>query len=212
LPSEANESDVVDLAFGYYGGALAQAIRRLKYEDRPDLARPLGDLLRGACRTARIRADIIVPVPLHPRRLVHRGYNQSSLLAARVAREIDARLVTSALARAVETQPQAILARADRQTYVATIFVAPAARALQGRVVALVDDVSTTGSTLDACGRTLLSAGARRVITLVVARTPSSALRIPLGLDAGAVLDVGVVSTSASSGCANVPMRANLRN
>jgi len=211
-PGGANESDVIDLAFGYYGGALAQAIRRLKYEDRPDLARPLGELLRGACRAARIRADVVVPVPLHPRRLVLRGYNQCSLLAARVAPELDARLVTSALARAVDTQPQAALDRADRRTNVAAVFVVPVPGAVQGGVVALVDDVSTTGSTLDACCRALLSAGARRVVKLVVARTPPSALGIPLGLDADAVLDVGVLSAYASSGCANVPMRANLRN
>lgn len=203
---------MTDLAFGYYGGALGQAIRRLKYEDRPDLARPLGELLRGACRTARIRADVVVPVPLHPRRLVLRGYNQCSLLAARVATEIDAPLVTSALARAVDTQPQAALARAGRRTNVAAVFTVPVPQAIRGGVVALVDDVSTTGSTLDACGCALLSAGARRVVRIVVARTPPSALGIPLRLDAGAVLDVGVLSTSASSGCANVPMRANLRN
>jgi ComF family protein len=209
-PREGASCDAVELAFGYYGGALAQAIRRLKYEDRPDLARPLGELLRGACRAANLRADMLVPVPLHPRRLVERGYNQCALLAARVATEIDAPLVVSALTRIVDTQPQASLPRDGRRVNVASVFgAAPAS--VKGRMVGLLDDVSTTGSTLAACRQALVSAGSRVVVGIVLARTPSSALGIPLGLDSYAVPDVGVMRACTSIRCANVPIRANLR-
>jgi ComF family protein len=190
-PSDGVPADDVPLAFGYYGGALAQAIRRLKYDDRPDLARPLGELLRSACRAAKLRADVVVPVPLHPRRLVERGYNQCALLAARVATEIEAPLVASALTRIVDTQPQAALPRDGRRTNVASVFGLRAQGSVEGRMVAVVDDVSTTGSTLDACCRALLFAGARGVVKIVLARTPPSALGIPLGLDRSAVPDVG---------------------
>jgi ComF family protein len=168
------------VAFGHYGGALGQAIRRLKYEDRPHLARPLGELLRSACRAANLRAGVVVPVPLHRHRLVARGYNQSALLAARVAKEIGAPLVTSALVRTVDTLPQAELSRAGRQTNVAAAFAVARAAPVQGRMVALVDDVSTTGATLAACSGALLAAGAQGVIEVVLARTPPSALGIPL--------------------------------
>jgi ComF family protein len=199
----------VDVAFGYYGGALATAIRRLKYEDRPYLARPLGELLRRACRAAAIGADAVLPVPLHPRRLVERGYNQAALLAAHVARELRAPLVTSAVVRRMDTAPQVELSGDDRRTNVAAAFAVTAPVSVERRVVVLVDDVSTTGATLGACRAALLGSGAERVIGVVVARTSPG---IPLGLDSNPVLDIGVHRTRASSRCANMPMRANLRN
>jgi ComF family protein len=209
--AEGDEVNPVQVAFGYYGGALATAIRRLKYEDRPHLARPLGELLRGACRIAETRAEAVVPVPLHPRRLVARGYNQSALLAAHVAAELRAPLLTSVLARAVDTVPQVALRGEGRHDNVGNAFVVRSSAALRGKTLAVVDDVSTTGATLQACRRALLAGGAKQVVGLVLARTPPSALRIPLALDA-APLGVAANEARASSGCANVPMRGNLRN
>lgn len=185
------ELTAADVAFGYYGGALATAIRRLKYEDRPYLARPLGELLRGACRAANIGGGAVVPVPLHPRRLAERGYNQAALLAAHVAEELGAPLVTTALARQVDTAPQVKLSGADRQANLATAIQATSPASIRGRAVVLVDDVETTGATLRACRAVLLAAGARRVIAVVLARTPPGPAPDALGLDAGLVLDIG---------------------
>src|SRR5262249_8994157 len=82
---------------GMYGGALGDAIRRFKYEDAPYLSRPLGALLRRACRAAGLSVDLVVPVPLHSRRLMARGYNQSALLGAEAAAELGSRLSARAL-------------------------------------------------------------------------------------------------------------------
>ncbi|HMI83861.1 MAG TPA: ComF family protein [Polyangiaceae bacterium] len=210
----AADADIASdgVAFAYYGGALATAIRRLKYEDRPYLARPLGQLLRAACRAAELDVSAVLPVPLHPHRLVERGYNQAALLAAHVAREIGVPLVTTALVRPVDTAPQAKLSGAARQANLVTAIEVTGRAAVKDQVLAVVDDVSTTGATLGACGRALLAAGARRVVGVVLARTASSAQRIAPGLDAGAVLDIGDSQVQVSSRCANVPLRANLRN
>jgi ComF family protein len=158
-------------AFGVYGGPLGEALRRLKYEGRPDLATPLGDLLRRAARTGRLRADLVVPVPLHPARLAERGYNQAALLAAAVARELGTPLEPRALRRIRHTPQQARLDRAARLSNVAGAFV-PGARGerVRGRRVVLVDDVATTGATLGACSDALRDAGASSVTSLVVAR------------------------------------------
>jgi ComF family protein len=180
-----------DVAFGYYGGALSTAIRRLKYEDRPDLARPLGELLRSVCRGAAVEADAVLPVPLHPRRLIERGYNQSALLAAHVARELRAPLVTTALARRIDTAPQVELSGAGRRANLAAAIAVTSPAWVEGRTLALVDDVSTTGATLGACRQALLAGGARRVMGMVVACTPPRALGIPLGLDTDTALDIG---------------------
>jgi ComF family protein len=158
------------LAVGSFGGALAIALRRLKYQDRPDLGAPLGHLARRTARLAGLTADLVVPVPLHPRRLVERGYNQAALLAAEVAIELGAPLAARALVRVRHTPQQARFDRASRLDNVSEAFRARRPSALRGRRVVLVDDVATTGSTLAACAEALLAAGATSVTALVIAR------------------------------------------
>jgi ComF family protein len=158
------------VAFGRYGGALARSIHRFKYEKSPYLARPLGALLRDVCRRTRVRADVVVPVPLHRRRLVERGYNQSALLAHHVARELGAPLVTRALERVVDTAPQVDLGRDARQSNVQRAFHTRCPPLVQDRIVALVDDVSTTGATMAACRNALINAGALEVTCVILAR------------------------------------------
>ena len=166
------------LSFGHYGGAIADALQRFKYDDRPDLARPLGALL---CRTVRelrpgsrgaaaaAGCDLVLPVPLHPRRLAERGYNQASLLAGQVQRELGGRLATAGLRRVKDTPPQAKLDRVARAQNVATAFQVVAPERLRDRRVMLVDDVATTGATLLACAGALRRAGVAAVDALVVA-------------------------------------------
>ncbi|MDC0748459.1 ComF family protein [Polyangium mundeleinium] len=158
------------LAFAAFGGAVAAALRRFKYGERPDLGRPLGHLLRGLMREEAPGVDLVVPVPLHPRRLAERGYNQAALLAHAAADELDVPLAARALVRLRDTTQQATLRRAERHANVARAFVTRSPRAVQGLRVLLVDDVATTGATLSACRDALVEAGARDVITLCVAR------------------------------------------
>jgi ComF family protein len=162
--------EALAIAFAAFGGAVATALKRFKYEDRPDLARPLGHLLRRAAREAGLSIDVVVPVPLHPRRLVERGYNQAALLARAAAVELDAQLSTRALARVRGTAQQARLGREARRVNMAGAFEVRDAGAVRGRRVLLVDDVETTGATLKVCREALLAAGAASVTALVVAR------------------------------------------
>lgn len=155
-----------------YGGAVARAIVVMKYASRPDLARPLGDLLFRAVSASPVdvRGALVVPVPLHPRRLAERGYNQSALLARRLAHHLGAPLAPVALARDRDTPRQATLDRAERLANVAASFRARNPARVRGRRVLLVDDVRTTGATLEACAAALRAAGATTVLTAVVAR------------------------------------------
>lgn len=162
------------LAYGSYGGALADALARLKYRDRPDLARPLSHLLLELATepaAAQLqRCDVVVPVPLHPRRLAQRGYNQAALLARPLARYLGRPMLASVLRRLVDTPAQALLDAAARRHNVAGAFGVRRGERVRGKVVLLVDDVCTTGATLSACAAALRSAGADAVVAIVVAR------------------------------------------
>jgi ComF family protein len=155
-----------------YGGAIAEAITRFKYGARPDLARPLADLLwrAVAARAERLLECAVVSVPLHPARLAERGFNQSALLARPVARRLGAPFLPLALARVRDTPRQASLGREDRLGNVRDAFAVRQPISLCGRPVLLVDDVRTTGATLAACTQAALEVGAGPVTTVVLAR------------------------------------------
>lgn len=150
-----------------WGGPVKEAIVRLKYGREISVGRPLGHLLRAAVSGTSIGVDAVAPVPLHPRRLAERGFNQCTLLARAVSRQLAVPLETGRLRRVVSTAPQAGKSGVERRASLAGAFVAAGVR---GRVIALVDDVVTTGATLSAAARALEDAGARDVVRIALAR------------------------------------------
>jgi ComF family protein len=153
-------------------GPARTLVHRLKYSDRMELAKPLGLWMARAGHEILAEADLLVPVPLHRRRLIWRRFNQANALAASVARACGKKVDPFALVRVKPTTPQVGLSRAQRATNVQGAFSVPqeARLAVEGRAIVLVDDVMTTGATLNAAARALLRAGARRVDVLVFAR------------------------------------------
>jgi ComF family protein len=164
------------IALGPYEGSLATAVRRMKYEERPDLARLLGTRLGETLREAGAPLpDVVVPIPLHPKRLAERGYNQAALVARELARALGAGLSPRRLVRIRETGQQASLDKAERRANVAGAFAARAP--LDAASVLLVDDVVTTGATVVEAAATLLLAGAREVSVAAVLRADHDLLR-----------------------------------
>ncbi|PYR57539.1 MAG: amidophosphoribosyltransferase [Acidobacteria bacterium] len=153
-------------AIGEYDGALKAIVHALKYEARRSLARPLAALMqqRGADLVA--AADCAVPVPLHPARRRERGFNQAADLARHLGLPVN-----DALRRVRATATQTGLPAAQRHRNVRDAFaVTPSAHDLIGRTVLVVDDVSTTGATLEACARVLKQLGVREVLAITAAR------------------------------------------
>jgi len=137
-----------------------------KFHKHDFLSRHLADLLLEAVPLGGF--DLVVPVPLHPRRLRSRGYNQSELLSRRFAKIRRLEHSASILERTRETPPQTALGRAERAKNVRKAFLA--STEVGGRKVLLIDDVCTTGATIQECARALLKAGAAEVHAAVVAR------------------------------------------
>lgn len=159
------------VAAGLYTGVLADAIRRCKYQKQVDLVSVLGELLDPVLQTLP-PVDAVVAVPLHVRRLRQREFNQSLRIAAWVAQRLERPLWPDALRRIRWTDSQTALDRPDRKTNVRRAFAVRDKTAVAGRRLALVDDVYTTGATVNECARALRSAGASDVYVVTVAHMP----------------------------------------
>ncbi|MDQ0285101.1 ComF family protein [Desulfofundulus luciae] len=157
-------------AVGPYEGVLKEAVLRLKFRRERGLARPLGRLLAAVAReiVPPGTLPLVVPVPLSRKRMQARGFNQAEWLARELSLTLGWSLVP-ALRKVRETPPQTGLSRADRLSNLSGCFAVAPDVLLPGRVVLLVDDVFTTGSTVRECTSTLLAAGAAGVYVVTVA-------------------------------------------
>jgi ComF family protein len=153
-------------------GAVLEAIHRYKYAKELWFEEFLSELLLKASTPffAQEKYDMIVPVPLHPKKEREREFNQAERLARRLASAVDLPVVPGVLQRDLYTVTQTLLNRKDRARNVAGAFRLKKDVNLTGKSVVLVDDVFTTGATTNACAKTLLSAGADRVVVWTVAR------------------------------------------
>lgn len=152
-----------------FEGAIREAVHQLKYKNIRALDKPLSELMSDYLAANPIPGDVLVPVPLHPKRLRERGYNQSFLLANDLSKLCHLPVVDNCLVRERYVSPQARTATVDeRRSNVRGAFTANAR--LTGSRVLLIDDVSTSGATLDACAGALKSAGVTSVWGLVLAR------------------------------------------
>ena len=153
-----------------FDGVMRQAIHQLKYRNLRALAVPLAKLLQDYLTTSHVPGEALVPVPLHQKRLRQRGYNQSRLLAQELGKLINLPVVDDCLIRLRHAPPQARTSTVEeRRSNVADAFTCRNHR-LRDKQVLLVDDVSTSGATLDACAAALKAAGASSVWGLALAR------------------------------------------
>ncbi len=152
-------------------------VHALKYGDRLDLAPMMGRWISHAGREILADANALVPVPLHWRRQWARRFNQSAMLAAAISAESGVPIAATALKHVKPTAQQVGLSRSERATNVQGAFKVPeeGKAAVFGRRLVLVDDVLTSGATIDGCARTLLRAGAASVDVLVFARVADPA-------------------------------------
>jgi ComF family protein len=158
-------------AIAGYDGALRTIIHALKYEGRRSLAAPLAALMRRDCRDVLAAADLVVPVPLHRSRRRSRGFNQAEAIAVMLGLPC-----RRALRRVRATPSQTDLPAGRRHANVRDAFALRRRARIEGLRVVLVDDVSTTGATLEACARVLRAGGAADVRAVTAARVVTRSL------------------------------------
>jgi ComF family protein len=184
-----------------YGPPLDHYVQALKYRGGRAMGRALALLLRAELTAVRPEIDALVAVPLHRTRLHERGYNQAQEIARVLARALEVPALEYGIERRVATPAQAGQGAKERRSSVAHAF--RIRRALAGRRIAIVDDVVTTGATVNALAAELKAAGAARCVVLAVARTPARA-----GMPEGRATQCAV----AGSGCRGLGADAQARN
>jgi competence protein ComFC len=170
---EAPPDYTVHRSCGAYAGTLKEAILLFKYRKFAPLSGPLARFAEdalGAEAPLWEGADFLVPVPLHPARRRERGFNQSHLLARDLAGPRRLKVLRVSLVKARNAPAQAGLRAADRERNVVGAYAVRRPERIRGRVIVLVDDVTTTGATLRECARVLLEAGAKEVRAITLAQ------------------------------------------
>lgn len=163
-------------AVGYYEGPLREAIHRWKYEEKGYLTSFFGKkLAEGFHRYWDASSfDLLIPVPLHSKRLRDRGFNQALLLVEELSRRTRIPYSKRLLRKRISTPPQIHLSGRERERGVRESFHIQRKEEIEGKTVLLVDDVYTTGATVNECSKVLLKAGAERVDVLTLAHAIKS--------------------------------------
>ena len=156
----------------FYDDDSKKLILDFKFYDKTSSAETLANLLYTAGADIwREKPDVLIPVPLHRKRLLERRYNQSALLVRQLSRKTAVKEDCLSLIRTQNTIPQAQLSGTARRHNLRSAFVVKYPEHIKGKKVVLVDDVKTTGATLEECAKALLAAGVQQIYALTVART-----------------------------------------
>lgn len=162
-------------AFAYYhfkkGSRVQELLHQLKYKNHPEIGVKIGKVMAQELAAADYNQtyQLIVPVPLHPSRKRSRGYNQSEEFAKGLSLELGIPYTDSFVKRSVKTQTQTRKSKLNRWRNVSEVFEMKDAAAVKGKHILLVDDVVTTGATLEACAHALLEAGCSKVSIACIA-------------------------------------------
>lgn len=159
-------------AIGRYEGVLKDYLHLLKYYHKPYLEILFPDIIKDYAKWIKdYQFDYIIPIPLHPKRLRERGYNQAELLAKYLSKAYKIKFYKNNLKRKKETLPQVGLNEKERLRNVKNSFIVKHKERVKDKNILLIDDVYTTGATVNECSKELKESGAKKVVVLTLARS-----------------------------------------
>ncbi|MDF2989315.1 MAG: phosphoribosyltransferase [Eubacterium sp.] len=161
------------ICVGKYCESLKNALKRFKFSNKPSYYRAFGKLLALKVKNTDGlgKLDLIIPVPMHKSKQKARGYNQAALIAGYTAKNLGIYLNDNILTKPVESKSQSLLMRSERLTNLDEVFKVDTSRSIANKNILLVDDIITTGSTINQCSKVLKLAGAGKIIAGVIATT-----------------------------------------
>ncbi len=161
------------ICVGRYCASFKKSLKRFKFSNKPSYYRAFGKLLATKLQSVKKlgEVDIIIPVPMHKSRQRQRGYNQAALIAGYVARELGIKMESRLLIKTKETASQSVLGKSERVCNLEGAFAIRNPERIKGKSILLIDDIVTTGSTINQCSKALKVSGAARIIAGVVATT-----------------------------------------
>ncbi|MDX1357604.1 MAG: ComF family protein [Clostridia bacterium] len=154
-----------------YDKKFSRILKKAKYGGKPGSVKVLAGLLGDLLSSEGVKADLVTYVPMHKRELGERGYNQSGIAARKIARILGVNCSGRALVKLKQTKKQADLSKKARSNNLAGAFAADR-QIVSGKKILLIDDIITTGSTINECRNALMAAGAVNVDSAVIAHTP----------------------------------------
>lgn len=152
-----------------YKSPINTVIRKLKYDNKKYLSDTFSNMIAGEVSKMEHHFDVVVPVPLFPKRQKKRGYNQSELLCEALKTKLNMNVDTTLLLKIRNTRTQANLTRIERMENLDSAFMVSNKKAVKGKTILIVDDVFTTGTTINECAKTLVEAGAKAVYSVTLA-------------------------------------------
>ncbi|NMA67733.1 MAG: ComF family protein [Clostridiaceae bacterium] len=155
----------------YYENGIDRTIQAMKFNNQPSLSETLAYLLieKYIKEPVLPHVDLIVPVPMHRKKKRQRGFNQAELLAKKVSKFLNIPLDTNSLVKIKNTKPQSSLSRNHRLYNLDNVFEVKNITNIKGKNILLIDDVITTGTTINTCGKILCDSGASKIYALVIA-------------------------------------------
>lgn len=161
------------ICVGKYCDSLKDSLRKYKFGNKPSYYRAFGKLMALKVQNTEQlgKIDIVIPVPMHKSRQKQRGYNQAALIAGYAAGQLGIRFGNSLLIKTMETRNQSLLSKTERLANLEGVFRVVFPKQVAGKNILLVDDIITTGNTVNQCSKALKHAGADRVIAGVIATT-----------------------------------------
>lgn len=161
------------ICVGKYCESLKNALKRFKFSNKPSYYRAFGKLLALKVKNTDGlgKIDLVIPVPMHKSKQKTRGYNQAALIAGYAAKNLGIYLNDNILTKPVESKNQSLLIRSERLTNLDGVFKVDTSRSIANKNILLVDDIITTGSTINQCSKVLKLAGAGTIIAGVIATT-----------------------------------------